>query len=66
MSRKDYEVIAGIFGQTLANHLGEGERAIWDAVILFEEKALSDNPRFDRSRFEKAIREIEELHKEKI
>lgn len=66
MSRKDYQLIAEVFGRALVKNLGEGERGIWDAIILFEEQALIDNPRFDRSRFEKAIKEIEESHKAKI
>jgi hypothetical protein len=60
MSRKDYQMLAIVFGKTLARHAGEGEeRAIWDAVHLFEEQALLDNPRFDIFKFEIAIREEE-------
>ncbi len=66
MSRKDYQLIADIFGKALVNNLGAGEQAIWETVRLFEEQALLDNPRFDIFRFEKAIREKEESLKAKI
>jgi hypothetical protein len=58
MSKKDYELIAGVFARAAEAYGGAGwgpeRRTIGIVAEIMADKLRADNPRFDRARFLKA------------
>jgi hypothetical protein len=55
MSKKDYELIAGVLKQQYGNMVFRSGADAWsELVIQFATTLAANNPRFDRARFLKA------------
>ena len=56
MTRKDYELIAGVISMTAREFRGveDGTNACRDIATFLASRLENDNPRFDRDRFLKA------------
>lgn len=67
MTRKDYKLMADSFAFCLANFDSTKESgAIWFTIGNLVSKLQQDNPRFDESKFESAIREGLEHYKQRF